>query len=335
MIKRIIVVSMLVALCFSFAFATTSYGFEPVTVGEGMTIRFLAGGPPGGVFATVVVNGARQAAHDLGAKLEVIWSDWSVEDMIIDFKEAVAARPDGIVVYGYAGEVAGGPIIDEAVSKGITVTAINTNFPTYEKKYGAQGHGWVGAEVYSVGLKLGEYVVRELGLGEGDRALVYGVLKLGVPGRGERTVACIDALEAAGVTVDYIEISDAVNADPTMGIPIVSAYIAAHPDVDLVITDHGGLTATLPTYLKAAGVKPGEVAGAGFDPTPAAAEGIREGYILAVWDQQQFLHGYLSVLQICLSRKFMFSGLHIDTGAGVVNASNVEALAALADAGVR
>ncbi|GAI48736.1 unnamed protein product, partial [marine sediment metagenome] len=178
-------------------------------------------------------------------------------------------------------------------------------------------------------------LVRELGLGEGDRALVYGVLKLGVPGRGERTVACIDALEEAGVTVDYIEISDAVNADPTMGIPVVSAYIAAHPDVDLVITDHGGLTATLPTYLKAAGVKPGEVAGAGFDPTPAAAEGIREGYILAVWDQQQFLHGYLSVLQICLARKFMFSGLHIDTGAGVVNASNVEALAALADAGIR
>ena len=335
MIKRIIVVSALVVLCLSLALAATSYGFEPIKMGEGITIRHLAGGPPGCPFATVVVNGARQAAHDLGCKLEVIWSDWSVEDMVIDFKEAVAARPDGIVVYGYAGEVAAGPIIDEAVSKGITVTSINTNFPTYEKKYGAEGHGWVGAEVYSVGLKLGEYAVRELGLGEGDRALVYGLLKLGVPGRGERTVGCIDALEKAGVTVDYIEISDAVNADPTMGIPVVSAYIAAHPDVDLIITDHGGLTATLPTYLKAAGVKPGEIAGAGFDPTPAAAEGIREGYILAVWDQQQFLHGYLSVLQICLAKKFNFSGLHIDTGAGVVNPSNVEALAALAEAGVR
>ena len=333
MIKRIMVVVVLVALCLSFAFATTSYGFEPVKVGEGMTIRFLAGGPPGGPFATVVVNGARQAAHDLGLELEVIWSNWSVEDMVVDFKEAVAARPDGIVVYGYAGEVAAGPIIDQAVSKGITVTAINTNFPTYEKKYGAEGHGWVGAEVYSVGRKLGEYAVRELGLGEGDRALVYGLLSM--PGRGMRSQGCIDALEEAGVTVDYLEISDAVNADPTMGIPVVSAYIAAHPDVDLIITDHGGLTATLPTYFRAAGVKPGEIAGAGFDPTPAAAEGIREGYILAVWDQQQFLHGYLSVLQIALARKFQFSGLHIDTGAGVVNASNVEALAALADAGIR
>lgn len=333
MIKRIMVVVVLVALCLSLVFATTSYGFEAVEMGEGMTIRFLAGGPPGGPFATVVVNGARQAAHDLGLKLEVIWSNWSVEDMVVDFKEAVAARPDGIVVYGYAGEVAAGPIIDEAVGKGITVTSINTNFPAYEKKYGAEGHGWVGAEVYSVGYKLGEYAVRELGLGEGDRALVYGLLSM--PGRGMRSQGCIDALEEAGVTVDYLEISDAVNADPTMGIPVVSAYIAAHPDVDLIITDHGGLTATLPTYFRAAGVKPGEIAGAGFDPTPAAAEGIREGYILAVWDQQQFLHGYLSVLQIALARKFKFSGLHIDTGAGVVNASNVEALAALADAGIR
>jgi simple sugar transport system substrate-binding protein len=335
MIKRIMVVVVLVVLCLSLAFATTSYGFEPIKMGEGITIYHLAGGPPGCPFATVVVNGARQAAHDLGCKLEVIWSDWSVEDMIIDFKEAVAANPDGIVVYGYAGEVAAGPIIEEAVSKGITVTSINTNFPTYEKKYGAEGHGWVGADVYSVGAKLTEYCIRELGLGKGDRALVYGVLKLGVPGRGDRTVACIEVLEEAGVTVDYIEVSDAANADPTMGTPVIASYIAAHPDVDLIITDHGGLTATLPTFFKAAGVKPGEIAGAGFDPTPPAMDGIREGYILAVWDQQQFLHGYLSVLQICLAREFKFSGLHIDTGAGVVNAANVEVLAALAEAGIR
>ncbi len=333
--KRLMIVAVLMSLCLGLVFAATSYGFEPIKMGEGITIYHLAGGPPGCPFATVVVNGARQAAHDLGCELKVIWSDWSVEDMITDFKEAVAANPDGIVVYGYAGEEAGGPIIDEAVSKGITVTSINTNFPTYEKKYSAEGHGWVGAQVYPQGVMLTEYCIRELGLGEGDRALVYGVLKLGVPGRGDRTVACVDTLEKAGVTVDYIEISDAVNADPTQGIPVIGAYIASHPDVDLIITDHGGVTATLPTYLKAAGVKPGEIWGAGFDPTPPAMDAIKEGYILAVFDQQQFLHGYLSVLQICLARKFKFSGLHIDTGSGLVIPSNVEALTALAEAGIR
>jgi len=333
MIKRIIVVSMLVALCLSFAFAATSYGFEPVKIGEGMTIRFLCGGPPGSSFAVVVYNGALQAAHDLGCKVEGIWSDWSVEDMIIDFREAVAARPDGIVVYGYAGEVAGGPIIDDAISKGITVTSINTNFPAYEKKYGPEGHGWVGAEVYSLGVKLGEYCAMKLDLGEGDRALVYGLLSM--PGRGLRSKGCIDGLEEAGVTVDYIEISDAANADPITATPIIAGYIAAHPDVKLIITDHGDITATLPTYFRAAGVEPGEIMGAGFDPTPASADGIKEGYVLAVYDQQQFLHGYLSVLQICLTRKFKFAGLHIDTGSGVVDASNVEALAALAEAGIR
>jgi len=332
--KRLIVVAGIMVLCLGLVFAATSYGFEPVEMGKGITIRFLCGGPPGGPFATVVYNGALQAAHDLGCKVEGIWSDWSAQDMIIDFKEAIASSPDGIVVYGYAGEDAGGPIIDEAVSKGIIVTSINTNFPTYEKKYRSKGHGWVGAEVYSFGVMLSEYCVRELGLGEGDSALVYGLLSM-PGGRGLRSKGCIDGLEEAGVAVDYLEISDAVNADPTMGIPIVTAYIAAHPDVDLIITDHGGLTATLPTYLKAAGVKPGEIWGAGFDPTPAAGVGIREGYILAVYDQQQFLHGYLSVLQICLAKKFKFSGLHIDTGFGVVNASNVDDFAELADAGIR
>jgi len=54
-----------------------------------------------------------------------------------------------------------------------------------------------------------------------------------------------------------------------------------------------------------------------------------------VIDQQQWLQGYLPILQICLAKKYNFSGLHIDTGAGFANADNVEVLAALVEQGVR
>ncbi|MGD8752752.1 MAG: hypothetical protein PVG14_15075, partial [Anaerolineales bacterium] len=45
-------------------------------------IVFFPGGSPGGPFATVVYNGAVQAAADLGANVEYVWSDWNPEKMI-------------------------------------------------------------------------------------------------------------------------------------------------------------------------------------------------------------------------------------------------------------
>ena len=54
---------------------------------------------------------------------------------------------------------------------------------------------------------------------------------LGQAGRGERTKGIIDVLKAAGITVDYLEISDAVNGDSSQGIPIFASFVASHPDI--------------------------------------------------------------------------------------------------------
>ncbi len=329
--KRLLTMVVLMALCLGLAFATVGYGLEKI--GEGVTIRFFCGGPPGCPFASIVYNGAKQAEYDLGCKVDYVWSDWSMEKMNADFKDAVAARPDGMAIMGHPGEDAFAPLVDAAVAKGIIVTSQNTDLPGIEAKYAALGFGYAGQELYASGLMLSRHCVKILGLGEGDRALVYGLLSQ--PTRGLRSKGCIDGLEEAGVTVDYMEISDAVNTDAPLGTPIIAGYIASHPDVKLIITDHGGLTATLQTYLKSAGVKPGGITGAGFDLNAAAVEAIRNGYVAVVHDQQPFLQGYLPILQICLTKKYGFAGLHIDTGSGLVDASNVEALAALAEAGIR
>ena len=41
-----------------------------------------------------------------------------------------------------------GPLIDEAVAKGIIVTSIDTNLPAIEEKYKDRGFGYVGEELY-------------------------------------------------------------------------------------------------------------------------------------------------------------------------------------------
>jgi len=311
----------------------SSFAFAEGKRFEGIKIRFFCGGAPGDPFASVVYKGAQFAEEDLGCSVEYVFSGWDPERMVVQFKEAVASDVDGIAIMGHPGDDALEVHIDEAFSRGIVVTSQNTTLPRAEAKYKAQGFGYVGQELYESGVTLGKGCVDMFDLKSGDRAMVWGLLSQ--PTRGLRTKGVIDALEEAGLTVDYIEISPEVNADAPLGVPIFTGYVSANPDVKLVVTDHGSLTATLQTFCQAAGLGPDDVVGAGFDLSSATLEAIRSGYTDLVLDQQQFLQGYLPVLQLCMTIKYKFSGLHIDTGSGLVHAGNVEEIAPLVEEGIR
>ena len=300
-----------------------------------LVIYFFSGGPPGCPFATIVYNGAKHAAEILGGRVDVryIWSDWHPEKMMIQFQEAVAARPHGIAIMGHPGDEALAPFVQEAIAKGIIVTSMNTTLPTLEEKYRGKGFGYVGQDLYGSGHMLGAAVVERAGLKRGDRAFVWGLMYR-EPTRGLRTKGIVDALKEAGVIVDYYEISPEVDADPSLGIPTFVAHMKRYPETKAAITDHGGLTATLPTYLESAGLKAGQVYGAGFDVNPAALRGIRKGWIGVVHSQQPFLQGFLPVLQIYLTYHFKIAGLHIDTGIGLIDKTNVELIADLIEKGL-
>ena len=335
MMKRIAVlsISMILFLCFM-GFGGQIQSSE--AAGKhfaGIRIVFFPGGSEGGPFASVVYRGAKAAEEDLGCTVDYVWSGWLPDKMVAQFKDAIARKPDGIAVMGHPGVAAYAPLVDEAVSKGIIVTSQNTTLPAIEDKYKAQGFGYVGQELYPSGVMLAKGAAQRAGLKEGDRAMVWGLL--GQETRGLRTKGCIDALKEMGVEVDYIEISDAVNSDASLGTPVVASYIATHPEVKLIITDHGALTATLGTYLNAARKKPGDIYTAGFDLSAATATAIKEGWVGCVLDQQPWLQGYLPILQICLTKKYGFAGLHIDTGAAIIDKTNINFVAPLAEKGIR
>lgn len=295
---------------------------------SGVNIVFFPGGTPGGAFETVVYNGALQAAADLGPTVQYVWSDWLPDKMITQFKDAEATHPDGIAIMGHPGDDAFKPVVDEAEQAGIIVTHQNTTLPKLEAAYKANGFGYVGADLYPQGQSVGNEAIQRFSLQKGDRVMLWGLLSQA--GRGERTKGVKDALEAAGVVVDYLEIDDATQKDVTAGIPIFTGYVSAHPDVKAVITDHGNLTASLPALLKAAGKNPGDIKAGGFDANAATIQGIKDGWIDFTNDQQEWLQGYIPILNICLTKKYGFSGLHVDTGAGFITADNVNSVAALA-----
>lgn len=300
---------------------------------SGTDIVFFPGGAPGGPFATVVYNGAVQAAEDLGANMEVVWSEWNPERMITQFSEAVATSPDGIAIMGHPGDEAFKPLVDDAQARGIIVTSMNTQLPELQADYASNGFGYVGAINYNAGYALGQESVARAGLGAGDQAFVWGLLAQA--GRGERTQGVIDALEEAGMEVIYQEIDDATNADATAGVATFVGVMSANPDIKLVVTDHGALTATQETYLTSAGLGPDDVFAVGFDLSSATVEAVKGGWTDLVIDQQQWLQGYMAVLQICLTHNYAFTGLHIDTGAGFLHADNVDVLEALVEEQIR
>lgn len=300
---------------------------------SGVNIVFFPGGSPGGPFETVVYNGALAAAADLGANVQYVWSDWDPQKMVTQLNEAIATRPDGIAVMGHPGDEAYRAAVEDAQAAGIIVTAQNVPLSDLQAQFGGNGFGYVGAFQYTAGFSLAQEAVRRFDLGEGDRAMVWGLLSQ--PGRGERTRGVIEGLEEAGLTVDYLEIDSATNADAAAGIGTFTGYVSANPDVRLIITDHGNLTASQESYLTAAGKGPDDILMAGFDLSPATVQSIQGGWTDLVIDQQQYLQGYLPILQICLSAKYRFSGLTIDTGAGFASAENIDILAPLVERGIR
>lgn len=313
-------------------------GGDTTATGDGqwcsdVEIAAFPGGPEGGPFASVVHNGYQAAEEVLGADVTYFFSDWDEETMIAQFREAMALEPDGMAVMGHPGDEAMGPLIDEAYEQGTQVTVVNVELPASQSQHASDGLGYVGASNYDAGRRLAEEVVDRTGAEAGEEAFVWGLLSQA--GRGERTRGVMEGFEDAGIEVVYEEISSDTNADAQAGTATFTGVMSSNPDVSMVVTDHGALTAAAETYMTAAGMEAGDVYFAGFDVAEASVEAIKSGYLQLVIDQQPYLQGFLPILQLCLSQKYGFSGLNVDTAGSFMDESNVDFIEDLAQEGIR
>ncbi len=315
--------------------ATSAHATEPVAKWcAGVKIAAFPGGPQGGVFANNVYNGYRQAELDLGPSVTYYFSDWDPHKMLDQLQQAIATKVDGIAFMGHPGDAATDPQIDKAFAQGIIFTTANTALPEAQKKYGPEGMGYVGAPNHAAGYALGAEAAKRAGMKPGDEAFVWGLKGQGGD-RGSRTVGVIEAIEKAGGKVIYQEIDKATDADPNAGTATFVGVMKANPGIKLVVTDHGALTANVGVYARAASLKPGQVFFAGFDMSPNTAKAIKDGYQDLVIDQQPYLQGYLPILNICLTKKYGFSGLDINTAGAFVDPKNVDVVAPLAAKEIR
>jgi simple sugar transport system substrate-binding protein len=323
------------ALTLSLAAATSALALDPTAKWcDGVKIAAFPGGPQGGVFANNVYNGFRQAELDLGPKVTYYFSNWDPNLMLQQIQQAIATKVDGIATYGFGGDDATDPLVEQALKQGTIFTSLNTSLPKAQAAHGPQGFGYVGAPNYDAGFALGAEAAKRAKLAAGDQVFVWGLKGQGGD-RGQRTVGVIDAFTKAGAKVIYQEIDSATNADPNAGTATFVGLMKANPGVKIVVTDHGGLTSNVGVYAKAASLKPGQVYFAGFDMSPNTAQAVKDGFQNLVIDQQPYLQGYLPILNICLTKKYGFSGLDVNTAGAFVDSTNVDAVAPLAAKEIR
>jgi simple sugar transport system substrate-binding protein len=297
-----------------------------------IVIYMQMGGTEGDPSTLARTNGAKDAAEKYGITLIEQYSGWQPEKMIAQFKEALAAKPDGIVIMGHPGEAAFEALVDEAESMGIIVTSGNNPLPKLEAKYQYLGFGYAGAELYAGGYLTGQAMVRA-GLKSGDKALVYGLFSQ--EGRSKSPQGMFDALKDAGLSVEKLDISPEVDAEASLCVPILTAYLEAHPDIKAIGTQHGNVTSNMMAVLQAAGKKPGDIKVGGIDLSPATIEGIEKGYISASFDQVLYLQGFFPVFQVVMTKLYKIPGLHINTGVGTVTPENIKELKPLIEKGIR
>ena len=327
--SSLIVAIAIVALALGAAFAG-----QPVSAQDGdrLVVYMQMGGTQGDGTTLARSNGARAAAEHLGIELHEQYASWDQQTMIDQFNEALAADPDGIVIMGHPGEDAFAPLVEEAISRGIIVTSGNNPLPNLQARYQQMGFGYAGADLYEGGYLTGQAMVAA-GLQPGDEALVYDIWHQ--EGRSRSSQGVFDALTDAGLIVEKLDVSQEVDSDVSLAIPILTAYLEAHPNLKAIGTQHGNITANMVNVLKDAGLEPGEIIVGGIDLSPATIEGIQTGYISASFDQMLYLQGYFPVLQIWLTANYKIPGLVINTGVGMVTPDNIEELIPLIEAGVR
>jgi simple sugar transport system substrate-binding protein len=234
---------------------------------------------------------------------------------------------------GHPGADAFASLVKQAVDEGIVVTDGNSPLTSLQDAYKTKGFGYAGVDLYAGGTLTAQNMIKDGNLKSGDEAMVYGVFSQAERGLSEKGLA--DTLEKAGLKVDRLEITQEVNSDPSLAVPILAAYVQSHPKLKAIGTQHGGVTGILADVLKQAGKKPGDIEVGGIDLAPATINGLKSGYVSATLDQLLYLQGFMPVLQCVISAKYKMPGLSLNTGAGVITPKTIGALVPLIDAGIR
>jgi simple sugar transport system substrate-binding protein len=282
-------------------------------------------GQPSDPFWSVVANGARDGARDMGVKVEYqAPTSFDMVAMSNLLDAAVATRPAGLVV-SIPDPAALGRSIRAAVAAGIPVVSINSGADAY-KRLGVLAH--VGQTEYEAGRQAGERMA-----GAGVRRALCVNHEVGNASLDQRCAGFADALRKVGGAVEVLGVN---LSDPEDTHQRIAGALRRDRALRGVLTL--GPAAAEPALAALHGLGRADVAYATFDLTPPVLRALKDGRMLFAIDQQQYLQGYLPIVLLTKYREtgtMPGGGEVIRTGPGFVTRENAERVMDLATRGIR
>jgi simple sugar transport system substrate-binding protein len=233
---------------------------------------------------------------------------------------AVNQHVDGIVV-SMANPDAIQDSVEAAVDAGIPVVTINSGGDR-SAGFGAIGH--VGQDETIAGQGAGRRLAQD-----GATKVLCVIHEAGNIGLEQR---CSGASQGLGADVRtlQVDINDLQAAQST-----ITSQLQSDPSIDAVLTLNSAVAAVAVAAVADAG-SGAEIAT--FDLNQEVIEGIQDGSVAFSVDQQQYEQGYLPIVMLKLYAENLNTvggGQPVLTGPGIVDADNVDEIAALASKGTR
>ena len=267
-------------------------------------------------FFTATIYGCQDACAITGTSFTWTGSTNSVvSDMVAAFNSAIASKAAGI----------GCPLIDNTAFNAPTNSALNAGVPViaYNADVSAgvanNRMAYVGQNNLTAGAAVAGEIVKHVSKGE----LVGGIIA--TPGTGNiqpRLDGAKPVLAKAGIK--FVE----VGTSATEGAPEynkIASWYAGNKDAKWMMAVDSGDSNAVSQFIKAQHLQ-GKVGASVWDVGTPVVDAINAGYVTATVDQQAYLQGFDTIMQLFL---FNISGglMHptdTDTGIGIVTKSNVK-----------
>jgi simple sugar transport system substrate-binding protein len=284
-------------------------------------VVFVTHGQSGDPYWSVVKNGMDDAAKALGVTAEYLAPEtFDMAKMAQMITAAAASKPDGLVVSIPDADALSGPVQD-AVAEGVPVMVIDSGGGKLTHDLG--GLIYLGQSEYDAGVLAGE------------RVKAMGVTKAVCLNHevGNQSLDDRCAGFAKGLGVDVPVMQGVM--DPTEEKSRTMAYLNAHADTEFMLAC--GINAAEPALaaLDELG-QTGKVKLGTFDLSPGILQAVADGKMEWGIDAQQYLMGYIPVVQFDLMKKYkLMPVVDYPTGPGFVTKDAAASVIELAKQGKR
>lgn len=267
--------------------------------------------------------GCEMAGKELGVRTEYVGpTDYDMNAMIAAFEQAIAKKPNGIVVVGFEDTLV--PIVDKAIAEGIPVVTVDADLPTSKRL------SFVGTGNYTAGFTGGKYLAEALG-GKGKVALMT---KPGQSNLEERIRGYQEAL-ATFPEIEVVQIAD-TQSDPIVAAQAAGTLLQKFPDLAGIACVEAAGGSGAATAVKEAG-KVGQVKIISMDRGEDVLNDIEAGVITASVAQQTALMPYYAIeilinvnnSSVAITSDNVAAGVSgvpasVDTGVIIIDANNAK-----------